>query len=100
GPRAVEQLGRTLEQIATGTDSQVTLTYRRDGVERDVTVPLDPVCSYAVHVTNEGILNASADGKAVYVEQTMMRFAEDHELAAVVAHEIAHNAMGHIDAKM
>jgi predicted Zn-dependent protease len=30
----------------------------------------------------------------------MLRFTgKDDELAVVVAHEIAHNAMGHIDAK-
>ena len=41
---------------------------------------------------------AFADGTKVFLTRGMMRFAQsDEELALVVAHETAHNIMGHID---
>lgn len=45
-------------------------------------------------------VNAFADGEFVAVSRGMMRFAQhDDQLAFVVAHEIAHNGMGHIKAR-
>ena len=47
---------------------------------------------------NSSEINAYADGEQVVITTGMMRFATDAELAVVVGHEIAHNAMGHISA--
>lgn len=63
-----------------------------------VVVP-ERTCSFGTIVTVEGDINAFADGRNVILPWAMMRFANDDELRVVVAHEIAHNAMGHIDAK-
>src|SRR5262249_35401391 len=44
--------------------------------------------------------NAFADGESIYLPRGMLRFAtNDDELALILGHELAHNAMGHIDAK-
>ena len=57
-------------------------------------------CDYPVEIALVEDINAAADGERVMVTRGMMRFVEnDAELALVVAHEIAHNAMGHMDAK-
>lgn len=65
-----------------------------------ISLPADTACRYGVHVSRDQILNASADGQNVYFTTAMMRFAgTDDELAAIVAHEVAHNAMGHLVAK-
>jgi len=46
-------------------------------------------------------VNAFADGQRVVVTSGLIRFAEgDGEVAMVLAHEIAHNSMEHIDAKV
>lgn len=63
-------------------------------------VPLDTACAFGFVAQKDDALNAYADGKAIYITTAMMRFAaSDDELSVVVAHEIAHNAMRHIDAK-
>lgn len=69
-------------------------------VSMSVTVPRDTVCAYGSVAIKNSDLNAWADGKQIWVTTAMMRFAaSDDELAVVVAHEIAHNAMRHLDAK-
>lgn len=45
-------------------------------------------------------INAYADGENVVITPAMMRFVRsDEELALVLAHEYAHNAMGHVSSK-
>ncbi len=69
-------------------------------VEVPIAIPPDTVCAYGSTAVKDDQLNAWADGQQVVVTTAMMRFAAtDDELAVVVAHEIAHNAMRHIDAK-
>ena len=51
-------------------------------------------------LTRDNIVNAFADGKSIIMTQGMMDYAkDDNELAIVVAHELAHNDRGHLDAK-
>lgn len=65
-----------------------------------VTAAPDTVCDYGLVALKSTELNAFADGKTVYVTSAMLRFAAtDDELAIVLGHEIAHNAMHHMDAK-
>lgn len=72
----------------------------RDSAELRVEIPMDTVCAFAAVAQKSDDLNAFADGEKIYVTSAMMRFAaEEGELETVVAHEIAHNAMRHIDAK-
>lgn len=47
----------------------------------------------------EGGINAYADGENVVTPRTIMRIANNDELRVIAAHKIAHNAMGHIEAK-
>lgn len=54
-------------------------------------------CTYPVVMTASDSVNAFADGESVAIAVGMVRFVEsDDELALVVGHEIAHNALGHI----
>jgi predicted Zn-dependent protease len=86
--------------LVTDGSPNIRLKTRRDSAERTVVVGRDTVCNYGVAVVKDDQLNAFADGKNVYVTSTMLRFAaSDDELATVVGHEIAHNAMHHVDAK-
>ncbi|MBI2876619.1 MAG: M48 family metalloprotease [Candidatus Tectomicrobia bacterium] len=63
----------------------------------DLDIPKVPVCKYSVGLTNSDAVNAFADGFHVILTSGMMRFAEkDEELALVVGHEIAHNALEHV----
>jgi hypothetical protein len=62
--------------------------------------PSEGVCPFGVIVQRDDALNAAADGSKIYIATAMLRFASDDELSAVLAHEIAHNAMRHRDAKV
>jgi len=75
------------------------IVYERGG--RAVSTVLQPVegCDYPVVLdSNSNDINAYADGKRIVVSKGIMRFAEnDNEMALVIAHELGHSAMRHID---
>src|SRR5215203_3648683 len=50
--------------------------------------PSEGVCPFQVLVPHDDQLNAAADGSKIYVATAMLRFANDDELSAVLAHEI------------
>ena len=86
----------------------VDATARSDGVaparmpsaDRRLTVSADTVCGYNLIASRKDEINAWADGSNVTVTSAMLRFVTDNdELAAVLAHEIAHNALGHVKAQ-
>jgi hypothetical protein len=89
---------KALDQL-TNADTRVLLTTHGSAGERDVVVAKDSVCNYNVVFVRSQDLNAFSDGHNVYVTSGIMRFtANDDELATVLGHEIAHNAMHHMDA--
>lgn len=65
-----------------------------------INAKLDDVCDYPVFLGQSDNVNAYADGTNIFIEKGMMRFAEsDKELGLVIAHELGHNVMKHIDKK-
>jgi len=57
-------------------------------------------CNFNLQLSQDHEINAFADGANVVINRGLIRFIEsDQHLATIIAHEIAHNAMGHIDAK-
>ncbi len=87
--RSQLQAGRTLPLVVS-----------RNG--QNLTLGITPVktCAYDVLLGAGDEVNAYADGARVVITPGMMRFArDDTELSLVIAHELAHNAMGHIDAQ-
>jgi beta-barrel assembly-enhancing protease len=74
----------------------VVFTVLRDGRERQFTAMAKPACPSWFSVEPNAKTDAGADGERVRVTSGLMDFvADDHELAAVVAHELAHNLLGH-----
>jgi len=70
----------------------------RDGAAMELEVQPVEACDYPIGVIKDSELNALADGEAVILTEGIVRFVEnDEELALVIGHEIAHNAMGHMD---
>jgi len=77
----------------------VDFRIRRNGRLLTLTVQPEPVCDYGLAIADSDSVNAMADGENIIFTKGMMRFAEtDQELSLVTAHELAHNAMAHIDA--
>ena len=83
------------------SDKKVKISVLRNGEKLDFVFIPEDICEIPTAcVFNSNDLNAFADGKSVFVTKGMMRFVKnDQELALVLAHEIAHNIMGHIDAQ-
>jgi len=102
GPKARERLSAQFIEALARNPSRATLVVRRAGQTQ--TIDLTPVlaCDYDVQIADTSQeLNAWADGKHIFVTRPMMKLAvTDEELALVVAHELAHNAKGHMNAKM
>jgi len=79
----------------------VPLTVSRNDTVKNLELTPTEVCAYPVVVGDTDDVNAYADGQKVVIAKGMMRFVEnDDELALVVAHEIAHNSMYHMKARM
>ena len=72
----------------------------RAGKRYQVTWKAPDICDYTLQLSQQDTINAYADGERIVIYTGMMDFAtQDHELALVLAHELAHNIRGHIDAK-
>lgn len=72
----------------------------RNGTEHKVSITPVKSCDFNVQLAPDDVKNAYADGKSIVVNKGMMDFFKnDEEVALVVSHELAHNAMKHIDAK-
>ncbi len=69
-----------------------------DGTQRSVAVTGSPVCRSRFEVSAQDEEQAYADGSIVQVTAGMAEYTKDNDdqLAAVVAHEIAHNMLRHL----
>ena len=83
------------EALDTSGAAEIILA-TADGQKR---VSLNPpvICASRFWVDTKSKLDAGADGVSVRVTEGLMAFtaADDAQLAAVVAHEMAHNLLGH-----
>jgi predicted Zn-dependent protease len=80
-------------------DGAVTLRVRRGTETLQVVVTPDRSCAYQFYLVEDDDLNAAADGRRIYLNRGMLRFVRsDEELALVLGHELAHNAMRHVEA--
>ncbi|MGE5526813.1 MAG: M48 family metalloprotease [Rhodospirillaceae bacterium] len=89
-----------MAQIAR-VGTPVTLAVQRGDETVTATVQPEKLCGYQVQVTEVPQVNARTDGRrTIFITRGMLDFAQsDAELALVVGHEIAHNAMGHLNAR-
>ena len=92
---ALGELTAKLSQEAT-----IVFGVERDGAPMNFTVQPERACRYSARLSPGQSINAFADGNNIMVARGMMSFAkDDDELALVLSHEMAHNAMKHIEAK-
>lgn len=97
---ATRTFGAQMNRIAIA-GAPVEVTVLRDTETINKTVALEPLCGYQVHVSETPQVNALTDGRrTIQITRGMLGFARTQpELAMVVAHEIAHNALGHLAAR-
>ncbi len=78
-------------------DGPAKIAVRRGENTFDVTLTPREICDYGVKLSMSSTVNAYASGKTLILTSGMMNFTQsDDELALIVAHELAHNTMGHI----
>lgn len=87
---------------ATALSPTVNFTVLRQGQTITTDVVTEEICNYAINYKAQSKeINAYADGTSINVERGLLKIIDnDDELALVLGHELAHNAMGHMDAKM
>jgi beta-barrel assembly-enhancing protease len=77
----------------------VTLQVQRGAQTLTLNMTPRQSCAYQFYMVDDGNINAAADGRTIYLNRGMLRFVRtDEELALVLGHELAHNAMRHIEA--
>lgn len=99
GSGALPAMLASVQDVARSSTKATQLAFVRNGHTESASVALDTVCAYTVTAVEADELNAFSDGQSVFVTSAMLRFVTDDELSIVLSHEIAHNAMHHIDAK-
>jgi len=73
----------------------------QDGAKRAFAIAGIRSCPYPVWLRDQDTVNAYADGRKIVVTTGLLHFVRSaDELALVVGHEIAHNAMGHRESIM
>lgn len=94
GRATFDTVGKAEAQLAAAmAKGQVSLVLAD---ERTVTLTPDQGCASDVQLLPQKGLNAAADGQVVQLGGKLYDFAEnDDELAAVLAHELSHNFLGH-----
>lgn len=81
---------------AAFADGAAVIGVRRNGAAREVTVRAERGCATRFQLVPSRSLNAYADGRYVQVTSAIADYvADDGELAAVLAHEFAHNVLRH-----
>jgi predicted Zn-dependent protease len=92
----VDTTSEVLARVAAHREGGIRLGVERDGHEEFVIVTPLVACKYGVVAVADDDVNAFADGEDIGINTGMIRFAEsDDELALVIGHEFAHNALGH-----
>ena len=99
GPRTLREFTELLAKHRKKGVTEFPLSLERKREARRTIIHLEEACDFGDVVIQSSELNAYADGENIYLTSTMMRFADDDELRVVIAHEFAHNAMGHLKAR-
>ena len=83
-----------------GGEQPVEIEVERGGQIKNFSFRPDMLCPYPVAVDeNAPEINAYANGYSIFVTARMLDYVKDDTaLAAVVAHEMAHNVLGHREA--
>jgi len=99
GENATEKIAAQIDKHLVA-QRLVKIKVVRDGRETVFDLIPELACNYPVVMVNSEDVNAFADGQLVGITQGMMRFVEhEQELGLVIAHELAHNSMGHISSQ-
>lgn len=95
--RTFDRMAQILDALdAAFADGNAEIEVRRGDTHLALHVESEPGCASRFQLIPSGRLNAEADGRYVQVTTAIAAYvADDAELAAILAHEFAHNILGH-----
>ncbi|MEA3048096.1 MAG: hypothetical protein QOJ53_2428 [Sphingomonadales bacterium] len=95
--RSFDRMALILDALeAAFADGRAEVEIERGGARRTLSIGAEPGCATRFQLIPSPRLNAQADGRYVQVTTALAEYALDEaELAAVLAHEFAHNILGH-----
>lgn len=92
----VEEAQGMIRRISRARIQPLTLVVARGNDLRELNLWGTAACRFTVHLVENPTVNALADGDKIYLTTGMLKFVgSDDELAWVLAHELAHNVLGH-----
>jgi len=94
-----DQVMQVLRKAAGARVQPLTVTVEDAGRVYELNFDGVWACRFSVHLVASDHINAYADGTRIHLTTGILRFViSDDELAFVIAHEIAHNALEHSQA--
>ncbi|MEJ2623098.1 MAG: M48 family metallopeptidase [Pseudolabrys sp.] len=85
------------DSVKKNGTAPITLTARRDGKQRTLTLYPVMGCSIPIALHASPIPNAYSTGDKIVIQSGLLRLAHsDADLAIVIGHELAHANLGHI----
>lgn len=85
------------DSVRESGTAPVTLTVRRNGEARTLTLYPVMGCSIPIELKTAPVANAFTDDKKIVVQSGFLRLTpNDADLAVVIGHELAHANLGHI----
>ena len=98
GKTALRQISKHFSKLERKEIKEIKI--ERNGEIKNFSFARKKICDFPIIFTQDTIVNAYANGKAIIMTQGMVDYAKDeNEIALVIAHELAHNDRGHLEAK-
>jgi predicted Zn-dependent protease len=97
GGDQADNVGRLITRLTRAKIQPLQLEIIRKGKSYTITMSAVPACHYGMEVLDTDSINGITDGRRIGVTRGALQFfRSDDELGWVVAHEIAHNILSHV----
>ena len=95
--RSFDRMAQILDALdAAFADGSAEVEVQRAGMRLALHIGTEPGCASRFQLIPSGRMNAEADGRYVQITTALAAYAaDDAELASILAHEFAHNLLGH-----
>lgn len=92
------EVGRYIQRLTLARIQPLQLEVQRGTGHHLVSMWAVPACHYSMHVLEADEINGVTNGRQIWVTSGALRlFSSNDELGGVVAHEIAHNVLSHVE---
>jgi Peptidase family M48 len=96
--RSALTISDVVKVIESSAGNPITLLIRRAGNTFPLVLTPRPACSYSIKLEWSDLFNAVSDGNRIIVFTGLFNHVpDDREIAVIVAHELAHNVLRHIE---